>query len=192
MSLQNMYFRRMVKKYLIAILVVTCIGGISVFSSCKGCKKETPAATPIDTTATVSTPVDMITTPHGDSALIPVFVQILDEAFAASKAKDNAKLASLLMYHGPDEKRHNLDVHALKDKYEIGIVKTTAEVFNKWNANVESREYPRVFSMPLPDGTSIEMLEVMFIGPKKVDRKFFGFEQINGSYKISNITSRME
>lgn len=187
-----MYFRRMVKKYVLAVLVVASIGGITVFSSCKGCKKDTPVAIPVDTTATVSAPIDMITTPHGDSALIPVFVELLDEAFAASKAKDNAKLASLLVYHGPDERRYNQDVHALKDKYEIGIVKTTAEVFNKWNANVQSREYPRVFNMPLGDGSSMEMLEVMFISPKKVHRKFFGFQQINGEYKISNITSRIE
>lgn len=181
----------MVKKLLIAVLAVASIGAIGVFSSCKGCKKDAAVAT-VDTTATVSAPVDMITTPHGDSSLIPVFAKLLDDAFAASKSKDYAKLASLMIYRGPEPTRHGQDIFSLKNSYEKGIVKVTADVFNKWTAQAETREYPRVFTMPQPDGRNMDVLEVIFIGPKKVDRKFFGFLPINGEYKIADVTSHLE
>lgn len=182
----------MVKKLLIVFLAVLGVGTIGLFSGCKGCKKETPATTTVDTAATTSTPVDMITTAHGDSSLIPVFAKLLDDAFAASKSKDYAKLASYMIYRGPEPARHGKDVFSLKNSYEKGIVKTTAEVFNKWGANVENYEYPRVFTMAQPDGRNMDVLEVIFISPKKVDRKFFGFLKVNDEYKIADVTSYLE
>lgn len=183
----------MFKKLLIVTLAVFAIGTISIFSSCKGCKKDA-ATTTVDTSATTgsSAPVDMITTAHGDTNLIPVFTKLLDDAFAAGKNKDYATLAAMMIYRGPEPNRHGTDVFTLKNSYEKGIVKTTAEVFTKWNANVVSKEYPRVFTMPQPDGRNMDVLEVIFIGPKKIDRKFFGFLKAGNDYKIADVTSYLE
>lgn len=153
----------MFKKLVFVALVLSTVVTLGVFSSCKGCKKETPT-TNIDTTTATAAPIDMITTPHGDTSLIPVFTQILDDAFAASAKKDYVALGKLMVYRGgADMQRFGNDVFNATDPYEKAIVKATADVFNKWNKGVQTKEYPRVFSMQQPDGRELQVLEVLFI-----------------------------
>jgi hypothetical protein len=62
-------------------------------------------------------------------------------------------------------------------------------VFSKWTTGAESIDYSRVFEMQQPDGRTLEVLEVIIVYPKKIDRKFFGFLLINNEYKIADVTS---
>lgn len=152
----------MFKKLLFVSLVVCAVAAIGVFSGCKGCKKDAPVAA-VDTT-TAAAPVDMITTPHGDTSLIPLFIQILDDAFAASAKKDYVALGKLMVYRGgASMERFGNDVFNANDPYEKAIVKSTAEVLHKWNSAATSKEYPRVFSMQQGDGRELQVLEVAFI-----------------------------
>lgn len=181
----------MLKKVLIVLLVSVSTCGILFTTSCKSCnkdKKETTTETKVDTTTT-TTPVPTISAEHGDTSMIPVLSKVLDDAFAASKQKNYAALAPYIVYRGPDSLRHGNDGFTLKNNYEKSIVRITSDVFNKWNNNLESLDYGRVFTLPQPDGRPMPVLEVIFISKKNVNRKFFGFLNINGEYKIADVTS---
>lgn len=130
--------------------------------------------------------------PHADSTLIPVVGKIVDEAMEASAKKDYNTLASLLVYRGPDNKRNGMDVYNPKNKNEKNIVRITGESFDKWNRNLQSKEYSRIFEMDQPDGRKLLVLEVLFITPKNINRKFFGFLKINDKYKIADVTSYLQ
>jgi len=180
----------MIKKvFAIAVLGIS-ISLILMNTSCKSCKKEEKLPQ-VDTTATSSAPVNSINLPHADTAVIPVLAKVLDEAFDACSKKDYAKLGSLIVYRGPDTKRYGYDVFNAKNNYDKKSLSITAEVFNKWNRDVESRDYARVFALDQPDGRTLPVLEVIFISKKSVDRKFFGFLEIEGSYKIADVTSNL-
>lgn len=180
-------------KVFFAVSVSALLIGMAVLlPSCKSCNKPQEVIPPASDTITAPTTnmnTGTLTTPHGDSSLIPVFTDILEQAFAASKAKDYENLGSLMVYRGNDKKRHGLDVFRTKNAFDKSVVKVTAEVFSKWSNGAESVEYTRVFALPQPDGRSLQVMEVIFIHPKKMDRKFFGFLEIDGSYKIADVTS---
>jgi len=147
----------------------------------------------MDTTAAQSMrPVNNITLPHADTALIPVLSKILDDAFAASAQKDYNQLGSYIIFRGPDPKRLGRDVFNAKINYDKTIVRITSDVFNKWNRNVVSHDYTRVFNMDQPGGKTMVVLEVVFISNKSIDRKFFGFIKLNDDYKILDITSNLQ
>ena len=179
----------------IVLVVAVCamlLSLIIMLPSCKSCNKPKEVTPPASDTITVPTTnmnTGTLTTPHGDSTLIPVFTDILEKAFAASKAKDYENLGSLMVYRGSDKKRHGLDEFRTKNAFDKSVVKVTAEVFSKWSSGAESVEYTRVFQLPQPDGRALQVMEVIFIHPKKMDRKFFGFLEIDGSYKIADVTS---
>jgi len=181
----------MIKKVSVFVVLIVTGSLLLVNSSCKSCKKEDkPVAT--DTTTVPGTPpVNTIDLPHADTSVIPILSAILDEAFDASSKKDYNKLASLIVYRGPDTKRYGYDVFNAKNNYDRKAVSITADVFNKWNKNVESRDYARVFALDQPDGRTLPVLEVIFVSPKSVDRKFFGFLEINGEFKIADVTSNL-
>ena len=178
------------KKFISFFFLISLGGLIFILPSCKSCnkKEETPVQT-ADTTKFSLQPSNTLTLPHADTSLVPVLSAVLDEAFDASASKDFNRLASLIVYRGPDERRMGNDVFTTKTKMEKGVVKATGEVFNKWNASAESREYIRTFEMDQPDGRTMPVMEVLFISSKKIDRKFFGFFEINGQYKIADVTS---
>ena len=160
-------------------------------SSCKSCNKSnTPDITKSDTTTT-STPAHSINLPHADTSLIPVFSKILDEAFDASAKKDYDKLATYIVYRGINQARFGNDVFNTKHNDEKAVVKITSEVFNKWNAGIDTRDYPRVFDYSQPNTKPMMVLEVIFVSKKKIERKFFGFIKINDDYKIADVTSGM-
>ncbi|MES2619650.1 MAG: hypothetical protein V4615_02280 [Bacteroidota bacterium] len=160
------------------------------FSSCKSCKKEEPAAVvTADTTTSSFRPPNTIDLPHADTSLIPFLTIVLDAAFDASAKKDYTALASLVIYRGPDSLKFGYDVFNVKNKYDKALVRITADVFNKWNKDLQSREYARVFEMGQPDGRSMPVMEVIFVYPKSMDRKFFGFLLINEEWKIADVTS---
>lgn len=168
------------------------IGLISLLLfSCKSNEKEEPVAvTSSDTTSAFQMqPSNTLTLPHADSAVIPLLTQVLDEAFVASKAKDYNKLATLIVYRGPDEKRMGNDVYNSKNNFDKSLMKITADVFNKWNKDVTGLEYARAFELDQPDGRKMTVLEVIFVAPKSIDRKFFGFLQLNNEWKIADVTS---
>ena len=75
--------------------------------------------------------------------------------------------------------------------YEKQLVKITSDAFNKWGKDVESRDYNRIYDVPLPDGSSMPFLEVIFIGPKNTHRKFFGFLPVGEEFKIAEVTSTL-
>jgi hypothetical protein len=183
----------MLKKISVFAVVAVFIALLVLPSSCKWFKKEEkPVAVDSITTAAPTTPVNTINLPHADSSLIPVLTKILDEAFEASAKKDYAKLASLLVYHGPDPTRYGQAVFNIQSTHDKKVVTVTGEVFNKWNRNVEMRECARIFSLPQPDGTELPVLEVLLISKKTLDRKFFIFLSLGGSYKILEVTSRLQ
>jgi hypothetical protein len=160
------------------------------FSSCKSCKKDQPApVTNTDTTSALIQPQHTIDLPHADTSLIPFLSKTLDDAFDASVKKDYARLASQIVYRGPDSLRFGNAVFNSKTKFDKNIIRITADVFNKWNDGVQSREYARVFEMGQPDGRSMPVLEVIFASPKALDRKFFGFLLIGDEWKIADVTS---
>lgn len=169
-----------------AVLIVAIVLYASL-SSCKSCnKKQDTQAVATDTTTTNYTP---ITAPKADTSLIPILSAVLDEALVHAAAKDYEKLGKLIVYRGPQMERFGTDVFNAKNKFEKNTVRITAEVLNKWAAGNESREYPRAFELPMPDGSKMPVLEVIFIADKKINRKFFGFLQFDGQYKIAEISS---
>ena len=141
----------MIKKISFVGFVVRVFALLLLHSSCKWFKKEEKTVV-ADTTSSTSATATNIQLPHADTSVIPLLSNILDEAFAASQAKDYAKLGSLIVYRGSDVNRYGYDVFNTKNSAERKVVSITAEVFNKWNAGVESRDYARVFSLSQPDG----------------------------------------
>jgi hypothetical protein len=159
-------------------------------SSCKSCKKEEVAQTGVtDTTAFSPQPSNTLNLPHADTSLIPILSQVLDEAFSASAEKDYTQFASLLVYRGPDTLKFGYDVFNPKNSYDRNVLRITGEVFNKWNKDIDSREYARVFEMGQPDGRTMPVMEVIFVSKRSIDRKFFGFLQIKEQWKIADVTS---
>ncbi len=161
--------------------------------SCKSCNKgnETKEVK-ADSTIVNAAVANPITLPHADTSLIPVFSKILDDAFAASSKKDYKTLASLIVYMGPDSTRFGADVYNTKSTYELNVMRITADVFNRWNGGIDSRDYSRVFDYNQPGAIDMQVLEVLFVSRKKIDRKFFGFIRIHDTYKIADITSRWQ
>jgi len=94
----------------------------------------------------------------------------------------------MLVYRGPDETRAG-SVYNAANNYEKKVLTITADVFNKWNKNTTSREYARIFSYTQPDGSALPVLEVFFVSPKTIDRKFFLFTEIGGEFKVAEISS---
>ncbi len=165
-------------------------------SSCKYFKKDDEKTTSSDTTAVAASPspppVNNINLPHADSSLVPILKEILTNAFDASNKKDYKTLASLIVYRGPDVKRYGYATFDAKNAYDRKAVAITADVFNKWNKNIESLDYARVFALDQPDGRTLPVLEVIFVSRKNVHRKFFGFLEINGEFKIADVTSNLQ
>ncbi|MBK7147812.1 MAG: hypothetical protein IPH78_03080 [Bacteroidetes bacterium] len=185
-------------KAIVAIAVVvllTAIGGGVYYWQQK--KNHTATEVPLTDSAALNLPtgnggvpmLDLSNLPKADSVLIPILSKTLDEAFAASEKKDYAALASMIIYRGPDSLRMGYDVFNYKSNYEKSIVRITGETFNAWNKDVQTREYARAFEMPIPDGRSMPVLEVIFISRKSVNRKFFAFLEVNGQFRISDVTS---
>ena len=166
------------------------------FSSCKSCNKSDNAqTTQVDTTTKAAAPqgLNTLNIPHADSSLAPVLAKLMDEVFDASKRKDYNKLATYIIYRGPDMKRFGYDVFNAKNAYERGVVKITSDVFNKWNAMSDTKDYARVFSLAQPDGRDMKVMEVIFVGKKGVNRKFFGFLPLNkDDFKIVDVTSNLQ
>ncbi len=180
----------MSNKTIFLVSVIVILTASLLFTSCKQCKKEEQNTTPTtDTTSTSNLNINTIDAPHGDTSLIPVLGGILENAFASAQTKDYSTLGAQMVYRGPIEQRHGADVFNVKNSYEKSVVKVTADVFNKWTNGAESIDYTRVFELPQPDGRTLEVLEVIIVYPKKIDRKFFGFLLINNEYKIADVTS---
>lgn len=172
------------------LLFLFCLATICYLPSCNSDKKDKPAVSTVDTTTPVpSHPVTPISAPHGDTSQIPVLAKILDDALAASAKKDYASLAPMMLYRGPDMKRFGTDVFNLKSPHDKTVVRITADVFNKWNRNVETKEYSRIFEMDQPGNRKMVVLEVLFISQNYTDRKFFGFIKLGEEYKIADVTS---
>jgi len=186
----------MIKKGIGFLAVVFIIlSATGSFSSCKSCKKG--SETKEEHTDSVAVPAphvqNPITLPHADSALAPVLAKVMDDVFDASKKKDYARLASYLIYRGPDMKRFGYSVFNVKNAYELTVVKITGEVFNKWSSNCETKDYARIFSLQQPDGRDMTVLEVIFVSKKGVDRRFFGFLPLTkDDYKIVDVTSNLQ
>lgn len=180
---------KLLNKWIITLGIT--VVAISLFPSCKQCKKDkTNGTTTSDTTSLLNNPnIKTIDAPHGDTTLIPVLSGILQQAFEAAQQKDYDKLGSLLVYRGADDKRHGSDIFNTKNAYEKSVVKITGEVLDKWTAGSESVEFARVFELPQPDGRTLQVIEVIIVFPKKIERKFFGFLQIGNDYKIADVTS---
>jgi hypothetical protein len=176
-------------KWIIASAVLLTV--VYTLPSCKQCKKDKSDSTvSTDSTTTAINPnIKTIDAPHGDTTLIPILANILEQAFEASQKKDYEKLGLLMVYRGPDDKRHGDDVFRAKNKYEKGVVKITADVITKWTTGAESIDYTRVFELQQPDGRTLQVLEVIVAHPKHLDRKFFGFLLIGEEYKIADVTS---
>lgn len=186
------------KKVTIAVAVLAFMVAIGAAVYYWQMKKSSEGSTvpSTDTTSVHSTGtnggvpmLDLSNLPKADSVLIPILSSTLDEAFAASEKKDYAALASMIIYRGPDSLRMGYDVFNYKSSYEKSIVRITGETFNAWNKDVQTREYARAFEMPIPDGRSMPVLEVIFISRKSVNRKFFAFLEVNGQFRISDVTS---
>ena len=177
---------------LLAVAIITLTGSIG-FSSCKTDKKTTEAVVTTDSTAATPHVPSAINLPHADSSLAPVFAKIMDDVFDASKKKDYTKLASYLIYRGPDMKRFGYSVFNPKNAYERNVVRITAEVFNKWNSTAETKDYARIFTLQQPDGRDMDVLEVIFVSKNGVNRRFFGFLPLSkDDYKIVYVTSNLQ
>lgn len=174
---------------LVAVLAV----GLFTLNACKSCKKdkETPVVNTQDSSGTaLNNMPNTLNLPHADTTMIPVLKEVLEKAFDASLQKDYNALAGYIIYRGPEEKRHGMDVFRNKGEYEKSIVRITSDVFAKWNTGLVSREYPRVFELQQPDGRPLLVMEVIFIYDKKVDRKFFGFLELpQKGYLIADVSS---
>ncbi len=171
------------------LLLAVCVIGFFSYKSCK--KKEVIQPVAVDTTTTILHPQQTIDLPHADTTLIPVVSKVLDEAFDASAVKDYNRLASLVVYRGPDSLKFGYDVFNANNKYDRNVLRITADVFNKWNKDVDSKEYARMFELDQPDGRKMLVMEVIFASPKYFDRKFFGFLQIENKWKIVDVTSSL-
>ena len=170
------------------------VGGLAIFagslSACKQCnKKADNAALPYDTTAVSLRPENSVEAPRADTAVIPVLAEVLDKVFEASVKKDYNALGNLLVYRGPDQNRLGVEVHSLKNSYDKTIVRITGETFAKWKKTSTAIEYGRVFEMPQAGGSAMLVLEVLFVGDKSLNRKFFGFVIIGEEFKIIDVTS---
>jgi len=166
------------------------------FSSCKSCNKSDSVQTAhVDSVSAPVTPQAAVPAnlPHADSSLAPVLAKIMDDAFDASKKKDYNRLASHLVYRGPDMKRLGYDAFNPKNAYERNVVRITGEVFSKWSKDCETVDYARIFALAQPDGREMPVLEVIFVSKKGVNRKFFGFLPINNEdFKIVDVTSTLQ
>ena len=173
-------------------ILITSLG----FSSCKSCNKaDNGQGTHVDSTAVTTTtpPVNAINLPHADSSLAPVLAKVMDDVFEASKKKDYNKLASYLIYRGPDMQRFGYSVFNAKNAYERNVVRITGEVFNKWATGCETIDYARIFSLAQQDGREMVVMEVILVSKKGVNRKFFGFlPPTPGAYKIVDVTSNLQ
>jgi len=173
----------------IVFAVVLAIGAAS-FSACKQCNKKTETVVePYDSTAVSLRPENSVEAPRADTSVIPMLAEVLDKVFEVSVKKDYAALGSMLVYRGPDQKRLGIDVHSLKNNYDKTIVRITGETFAKWKKTSTSIDYGRVFEMPQAGGNSMLVLEVLFVGEKNLNRKFFGFVIIEDDFKIIDVTS---
>lgn len=178
-----------VKFWALLLLVVAAIAGIE---SCKSCnKKDDNTVKPADTAQANLSNSGTLTLPHADTTLIPLLASVIDEAFDASSKKDYKRFANCIIYRGPDSLRYFTDVFTYNTPYEKQLVKITSDAFNKWSKDVESRDYNRIYDVPLPDGSSMPFLEVIFIGPKNTHRKFFGFLPVGQEFKIAEVTSTL-
>ncbi|HLP22102.1 MAG TPA: hypothetical protein VK174_17430 [Chitinophagales bacterium] len=182
----------MIKKLVVLGVLVAATSLLLLHTSCKSCNKDAKPATTDSVSTAPATPVNSINLPHADTTLIPILGQVLDEAFEASAKKDYAKFATYLLYHGPDERRFGNDTYNTKNATEKKIVSITSDVFNKWNRNVESREYLRVFELPQGDGSAVPVLEVVFVTSKTFNRKFFIFFQREEKYKIMEVSTNLQ
>lgn len=178
-------------KYL--VLAVLCLGFAVAMQSCKSCNKEKPVTTTADSTTanTLNPNSGTLTLPHADTSLIPMLGATLDTVFDASAKKDYKTMAGYIIYRGPDSLRYFADVFSVKTAYERDVLRITADAFNKWNKNIESRDYNRIYNVPLPDGNAMPFLEVLFISPKNTTRKFFGFFPSENGFKIAEVTSTL-
>ncbi len=174
--------------YPIVIGILLC--AVYVLPSCNSKKTESTVAK-TDTTATSTTPVNTINLPHADTSLIPILAKVIDDALDASAKKDYNRLGSLIIYIGPDMNRLARDVYRPKNPYEKNVMRITGDVFNKWNRDIESKDYTRVFEMDQPNGVKMPVLEVLFVSKKSVDRKFFGFLNTANGYKILDVTTHI-
>ena len=174
--------------------IIILIGSIG-FSSCKSCKKTDDAKevhTDSSAAAVAPSTINSINLPHADSSLAPVLAKVMDEVFDASKKKDYTRLASYLIYRGPDMKRFGYSVFNVKNGYERNVVRITADVFNKWNSNCETKDYSRIFSLQQQAGRDMVVLEVIFVSRSGVEQKFFGFLPLQtDDYKIVDVTSNL-
>ncbi|MFN8299929.1 MAG: hypothetical protein U0T75_12550 [Chitinophagales bacterium] len=174
----------------LAVVVIAVLA--IVVSGCKG-KKGDGGTKPSDTTSVAQNPTPgTLTLPHADSTLIPVLGAVVDEVFTALAKKDNKAFASYFIYRGPDSLRVMNDVFGVSTPFERDWVRITAAAFTKWNKDVESREYTRIYLVPLSEGVQMPVLEVVFISPKSVNRKFFGFLQVaENDFRILEVTSQL-
>lgn len=186
-----MIFSLKQSKFSYKSLVIVLVAVLMLHSCKNNSKTETPTNNiPVDTTA-VSNVLQSIDLPHADTAVIPVLTQLLDQAFTAAAAKDYNTLGKLIVYRGENAQRHGYDVFNATNAYERKVVLITAGVMNKWKSSSESVDYARAFQLPQPDGRTMMVLEVYFVSKKFLDRKFFGFLEVNGAYKIADITSEI-
>ncbi len=178
--------------FIFAIVFGGAVLSVSLLS-CKSCKKEKPveAVTADSGTTSVIIPPNMLNISHADTSIVPLLTKVLEDAFDASNKKDYTRLGSAIVYRGPDSTKQGYGVFNAKNKFDKTVVKITADVFNKWNKGVESKEYPRAFELPQPDGRTMPVLEVIFISPKNINRKFFGFLLIGEEWKIADVTSNL-
>lgn len=160
------------------------------FSACKQCNKKTETvAVPYDSTAVSLRPENSVEAPRADTSVIPMLAEVLDKVFEVSVKKDYSALGNMLVYRGPDQNRLGVEVHSLKNNYDKTIVRITGETFAKWKKTSTTIEYGRVFEMPQAGGSAMLVLEVLFVGEKSLNRKFFGFVIIGEEFKIIDVTS---
>lgn len=179
-------------KLRVSFFLVCGVLAVSVvaFSGCKQCNKKTePVVIPYDSTAVSLRPENSVEAPRADTAVIPMLAAVLDQVFEVSVKKDYAALGNMLVYRGPDQKRLGVEVHALRNNYDKTLVRITGETFAKWKKTATSIEYGRVFEMPQAGGSAMLVLEVLLIGEKNLNRKFFGFVIIGEEFKIIDVTS---
>ncbi|MCS6934872.1 MAG: hypothetical protein NZM35_06960 [Chitinophagales bacterium] len=177
------------RNVVITLIIIAALTGVVAGAYFLYKRQNTyPVLPPVPVNDTLSN-VKVITAPHADTSLIPVLSKVVEEAIKLSEEKNYERLAGLILYRGPDEKRLGTDVFNAANKTEREVIRITAEVLAKWHKGVTSVEYPRVFDIDLPEGRKMTVLEVIFIADKKINRKFFGFMQLHDKYVIADITS---
>lgn len=177
-------------KLVASFISVFIVFGALTQQSCKSCnKKPVETISPIDTTSPIE-PIQSINLPHADTSFIPILGSVLDEVFDASEKKDFAKLGEYIVYRGPDSLKAGYGVFDTRNAFDKKVVKITSEVFNKWNKDLVSREYSRVFEINAGNGISLPVMEVIFVNKKTINRKFFIFQSTDGvDWKIAETTS---